>query len=84
MHGVRTPSLGLVAAPQTVQQAWEVYWRKTYLNSASLLAKGARAAAVLGGCKNDIWKEAVYLYGRNLGIATQVCGELLDREPLME
>ena len=38
------------------------------------MAKGARSAVVLGGCKEgDVWKEITYAYGRNLGIAFQVC-----------
>ena len=53
---------------------WNVYMRKTYLKTASLMAKGARASVVLGGCRDDeIWKEVAYAYGRNLGIAFQVC-----------
>jgi len=38
------------------------------------MAKGARAAVVLGGAKEgEVWKEVAYAYGRNLGIAFQVC-----------
>lgn len=48
--------------------------KKTYLKTASLMAKGARAAVVLGGARDgEIWKEVAYAYGRNLGIAFQVC-----------
>ncbi|KAL0951771.1 hypothetical protein HGRIS_008442 [Hohenbuehelia grisea] len=56
------------------REAWNVYLRKTYLKTASLMAKGARSAVVLGGCRDgDIAKEVAYAYGRNLGIAFQVC-----------
>ena len=56
------------------REAWNVYLQKTYLKTASLMAKGARSAAILGGCKEgEIWKEIAYAYGRNLGIAFQVC-----------
>lgn len=52
---------------------WNTYLKKTYLKSASLLAKGARAAVVLGGCREgEVWKEVAYAYGRNVGIAFQV------------
>lgn len=52
---------------------WNVYLKKTYLKTASLMAKGARAAVVLGGTKEgEIWKEVGYAYGRNIGIAFQV------------
>ena len=38
------------------------------------MAKGARSAAILGGCKEgEIWKEIAYAYGRNSGMAFQVC-----------
>jgi hexaprenyl-diphosphate synthase len=53
---------------------WRVYLQKTYLKTASLIAKSARAAALLGGCQEcDIWQEIAYTYGRNLGMAFQVC-----------
>lgn len=54
------------------QDAWNIYLQKTYLKTASLMAKGARSAVVLGGCaEGEIWKEVAYAYGRNLGIAFQ-------------
>ena len=56
------------------REAWDIYLQKTYLKTASLMAKGARSAVVLGGCKEgEVWKEIAYAYGRNLGIAFQVC-----------
>ena len=73
MDCVRTPKLGLVERPVTIQAAWELYLRKIYLKNSSHMAKGARSAVILGGCKEgDIWKEVAYAYGRNLGIAYQV------------
>ncbi len=55
------------------QDAWNVYLQKTYLKTASLMAKGARASVVLGGAVDgEVWKEAAYAYGRNIGIAFQV------------
>ncbi|KAF8963927.1 isoprenoid synthase domain-containing protein [Flammula alnicola] len=72
MEEIRTPELGLIEGPTTLPAAWELYLRKTYLKTASLMAKGARSAVILGGCQDgDIWKEAAYAYGRNLGIAYQ-------------
>ena len=59
--------------PVLGRENWNVYLQKTYLKSASLLAKSARAAVVLGGCREgEVWKEVAYAYGRNLGIAFQV------------
>ena len=56
------------------RDVWNVYLKKTYLKTASLMAKGARAAVVLGGTQEgEVWKEVAYAYGRNLGIAFQVC-----------
>lgn len=56
-----------------VPDRWNTYLKKTYLKSASLIAKGARAAVVLGGCtEGEVWKEVAYAYGRNVGIAFQV------------
>ena len=73
MDCVKTPKLGLMERPLTVPAAWELYLRKIYLKNASHMAKGARSAVILGGCREgDIWKEVAYAYGRNLGIAYQV------------
>ena len=56
------------------REAWNIYLQATYLKKARLMAKGARSAVVLGGCKEgEVWKEIAYAYGRNLGIAFQVC-----------
>ena len=55
------------------REIWNVYLRKSYLKTASLIAKSARAAVVLGGAREgEIWKEVAYAYGRNIGIAFQV------------
>lgn len=57
-----------------LRQTWNLYLQKTYLKTASLMAKGARSAVVLGGCEEgEIFREVAYAYGRNLGIAFQVC-----------
>ncbi|KAG6846082.1 hypothetical protein H0H87_006446 [Tephrocybe sp. NHM501043] len=59
---------------------WEVYLRKTYLKTASLMAKAARASVVLGGCTDELWKDVAYAYGRNLGIAYQLIEDTLEYE----
>jgi hexaprenyl-diphosphate synthase len=75
MEEIRTPKLGLIPGPTSLKAAWELYLEKTYLRTASLMAKGARSAVILGGCQEgDIWKEVAYAYGRNMGIAHQVSG----------
>ncbi len=61
-------------------KGFEEYMRKTYLKTASLMAKSARSSVVLGGCGKGLtgegeWvKDLAYGYGRNLGIAFQVGG----------
>ncbi|KAF9527197.1 isoprenoid synthase domain-containing protein [Crepidotus variabilis] len=65
--------------------AWSLYLQKTYLKTASLMAKGARASVVLGGCNNDDinrTKDVAYAYGRNLGVAFQLIDDTLDYESL--
>lgn len=63
----------------TPSDKWSIYLKKTYLKTASLMAKGARAAVVLGGCREgEVWKEVAYAYGRNLGIAFQLIDDTLD------
>ncbi|KAG6911366.1 hypothetical protein DXG01_001037 [Tephrocybe rancida] len=64
----------------TGEAVWDAYLRKTYLKTASLMAKGARAAVVLGGCTDDVWKDVAYAYGRNLGIAYQLVEDTLEYE----
>ena len=55
------------------QHRWNIYLKKTYLKTASLVAKTVRSSVVLGGCRDgEIWKEVAYAYGRNIGIAFQV------------
>jgi hexaprenyl-diphosphate synthase len=50
---------------------FEYYLEKTYLKTASLIAKSCQAAAVLGGC-DEVTSQTAYGYGRNLGLAFQV------------
>ncbi|KAI5448986.1 coq1 putative hexaprenyl diphosphate synthase [Naganishia albida] len=73
------------------KEAFEVYMRKTYLKTASLMAKSARASVILGGCgvegtreelqRGERVKDVAYAYGRNLGIAFQLIDDLLDFLP---
>ncbi|ORX37668.1 isoprenoid synthase domain-containing protein [Kockovaella imperatae] len=66
------------------KKGFEEYMRKTYLKTASLMAKSARAAVILGGCggRDGEWvKDVAYGYGRNLGIAFQLVDDALDFNP---
>ncbi|KTW27712.1 hypothetical protein T552_02152 [Pneumocystis carinii B80] len=53
------------------------YLKKTYLKTASLIAKSCRATTLLGGCTSEITDNA-YLYGKNLGLAFQLTDDMLD------
>ncbi|OJA12380.1 hypothetical protein AZE42_07543 [Rhizopogon vesiculosus] len=68
-----------LASSPASSDKWSIYLKKTYLKTASLMAKGARAAVVLGGCREgEVCKEVAYAYGRNLGIAFQLIDDTLD------
>lgn len=60
-----------------VDAAFEYYLHKTYLKTALLMAKSARAAAVLGGCNDEVI-ENCYQFGRNLGLCFQIVDDMLD------
>ncbi|ESK94395.1 hexaprenyl pyrophosphate synthetase [Moniliophthora roreri MCA 2997] len=73
--------LNLPPTPRVAQSAWTIYLQKTYMKTASLMAKGARAATCLGGCtEGELYREIAYAYGRNLGIAFQLVDDILDYE----
>ena len=73
MDQIKTPELGSYPPPHSLSDAWDRYSRGLYLKTASLMAKAARSAVILGGCpKGNILREVAYQYGRNLGIAFQV------------
>ncbi|KAJ7269304.1 isoprenoid synthase domain-containing protein [Mycena haematopus] len=77
MRDVKTRSAGGAGG----SEAWNVYLKKTYLKTASLMAKGCRASVVLGGCaQGEVWKELAYAFGRNFGLAFQLVDDVLDYE----
>jgi hexaprenyl-diphosphate synthase len=59
------------------ESAIDYYLRKTYLKTASLISKSCRAAAVLGGASAEL-TDSAYSFGRNLGLAFQVCSLFLQ------
>jgi len=68
-----TMRLNNMGRSQKYQDVWNTYLQKSYLKTASLMARSARSAVILGGCaQGEIWREIAYAYGRNLGIAFQV------------
>jgi len=56
---------------QTDKTIFERYIEKTYMKTASLIAKSCRASSVLGGCTEEV-ADIAYNYGKNLGLAFQV------------
>lgn len=56
---------------------FEYYIEKTYMKTASLIAKSCRAATVLGGCSDEV-AQIAYDYGKNLGLAFQLVDDMLD------
>ncbi|KXS20163.1 terpenoid synthase [Gonapodya prolifera JEL478] len=63
--------------PSVKMTKFEYYLEKTYLKTASLIAKSCRAAAVLGGGAEEVTQIA-YDYGKNLGLAFQIVDDMLD------
>lgn len=59
------------------EDKFDLYLRKTYNKTASLMANSCQAVAKMASPKGNISKEA-YLYGKNLGIAFQLMDDYLD------
>jgi all-trans-nonaprenyl-diphosphate synthase len=58
-------------------QSFETYLEKSYCKTASLIANSARAAGVLSGLPSE-HLDALYHFGRQLGLAFQVVDDILD------
>lgn len=74
-HSVKKPQN--VDHVTNVDAAFEYYLHKTYLKTASLMSKLARATAVLSGAQDDVI-ENCYQFGRNLGLCFQIVDDMLD------
>ncbi|MEM1241452.1 MAG: solanesyl diphosphate synthase, partial [Cyanobacteria bacterium P01_H01_bin.26] len=55
----------------------EAYLLKSYHKTASLIANSCKSVGVLSGSSESL-TEALYQYGRNLGLAFQVVDDILD------
>eukprot|EP00798_Chlamydomonas_sp_ICE-L_P017881 gene17881-24272_t len=55
----------------------EAYTEKSFFKTASLIAASCRSAAVFSGATVEV-KEAMYGYGKHLGLAFQVVDDILD------
>jgi len=59
--------------------AFDLYLRKTYYKTGSLMANSCQAIALLGGYAEET-RVAAYKYGMHLGIAFQLVDDMLDFE----
>jgi all-trans-nonaprenyl-diphosphate synthase len=55
----------------------EAYLDRCFSKTATLIAASLRSAAVFSGCGEDV-KDAMFEYGRHLGLAFQVVDDILD------
>lgn len=55
----------------------ELYLQKSYYKTASLIANSAKAAAILSDVSREV-VDALYAYGRHLGLAFQIVDDVLD------
>lgn len=62
-----------------VPEIFDVYLKKTFYKTASLMANSCKAAAMLEGLKPDV-ATAAFNYGKHLGIAFQLVDDMLDFE----
>ncbi|CAI2165780.1 1920_t:CDS:2 [Funneliformis geosporum] len=61
----------------TTMTPFEYYMEKTYMKTASLIAKSCCGASVLGGSTREV-SEIAYNYGKNIGLAFQLIDDMLD------
>ena len=65
-----------------MRHAFDVYLRKTYYKTGSLIANSCKGIAVLGGYPDDV-QLAAYKYGLHVGMAFQLVDDMLGAfEPL--
>ncbi|KAL3318850.1 Decaprenyl-diphosphate synthase subunit 1 [Cichlidogyrus casuarinus] len=57
---------------------FKVYFEKTYGKTASLIANGCKAVAMLSNPQDTSLVESAYQFGRNLGMAFQLIDDVLD------
>ncbi|KNE70813.1 hypothetical protein AMAG_14929 [Allomyces macrogynus ATCC 38327] len=77
----RKPRMLLLASTQVPNARdpgrFDHYLEKTYMKTASLIAKSCRAATVLAGSPETV-NDVAYTYGKHLGLAFQLVDDLLD------
>jgi all-trans-nonaprenyl-diphosphate synthase len=65
------------ASLYNLDMSMEQYLDKSFYKTASLIAAACRSAAVLSDVDDQV-KEAMYAYGKHLGLAFQVVDDILD------
>ncbi|XKL59207.1 hypothetical protein PGB90_000223 [Kerria lacca] len=66
-----------LGAKETENERFAHYLTKTYRKTASLIANGLKAEAMLAGADPKL-SEIAFEYGRNVGIAFQLVDDMLD------
>lgn len=69
----------VLKASPSANDAFEVYLKKTYYKTGSLMANSCRAVAMLADHPEPV-HTAAFLYGKHVGIAFQLVDDLLDFE----
>lgn len=67
-----------LSASQDPEARYQNYLRKTYLKTASLLARSCLSVSVLANCSEEV-QDIAFKYGKHLGIGFQVIDDVLDQ-----
>lgn len=69
--------------PSAHEEAFELYLRKSFYKTASLIANACKASALLAGSPAHV-VDAAYAYGKHVGLAFQLIDDCLDFEGTSE
>ena len=69
--------------PEAHDEAFELYLRKSFYKTASLIANACKASALLAGSPPQV-VDAAYAYGKHIGLAFQLIDDCLDFEGTQE
>ena len=64
---------------ESIKTAFDLYLKKTYFKTGSLIANSCKAISILGGYPDDVTK-AAFLYGMHVGIAFQLVDDMLGKQ----
>lgn len=74
---------GRARGEEASRAAFELYMRKTYYKTGSLIANSCKAAVLLAHPEDTRLADAAYRYGKHVGIAFQLVDDALDFEGTM-